>query len=357
MITLKEYKDWSLKFHSDHAREPIVMQMELTYRCPLHCLHCYSDCYNTAGGAKAELSTEKVKKLIDKVYRAGCLWFTFTGGDPMARKDFLELYDYIKEKGFIFSIMTSLSALTDRILKKMVEKPLFSIEMTLNGVTESTYEKISQVRGSFKKVMLNIDKVLEAKLPLKIKTLISKVNIREIDKLRTYIESKGLVFSPSSHIFARLNQDKAPCEYRLPIDESIDMNFPEEVCAPRPDKKKDVPDAPNVKINPPERFFRCAIGNWQWHIDPYGKLNVCSSVRKPSYDILNRDVMEGVKFLSDYIKNKRFSKDSECRSCEIWHFCHSCPGKAKLETGDEEKPIPYFCELAKKEFARFTRNQ
>ena len=41
----------------------------------------------------------------------------------MVRPDFLELYDYAKDKGFIFSIMTSLVALTDGILEKMAEKP------------------------------------------------------------------------------------------------------------------------------------------------------------------------------------------------------------------------------------------
>jgi len=341
MIEKKEYKDWSLKFHNDHAKKPIVMQMELTYRCPLHCVHCYADCYNNAADAKKELSTEDVKRLMDKLYEAGCLWFTFTGGDPMTRSDFLELYRYAKDKGFILSIMTSLAGLTDEILKEMSEKPPFSIDMTLNGVTEKTYERISQVKGSFTRVMKNIDKVLAAKLPLKIKTLISKNNIHELGKIKEFLDSKGMTFSPSSLIFARLNGDMTPCEHRLDTEEIIKMNFPEEECAAASSDS-------DIGLDPqPNRFYRCAIGNWQWHIDPYGALNICSCVRKPSYDIAGGDVSEGAKALSDYVKNKRFSKESECKTCRIWHICHSCPGKAKLELDDEEAPVPYFCHLAR----------
>lgn len=347
MIKKKQYKTWSSRFHEDYSKEPIVMQMELTYKCPIHCVHCYADCYNNAKYSAKELSTGAVKHLMNKLHDAGCLWFTFTGGDPMMRPDFTTLYDHAKDLGFIFSIMTSLAALNDKILSKMREKPPFSIDMTLNGVTEKTYENISQVRGSFKKVMKNIDRVLEAGLPLKIKTLVSKNNIHEVDEIKKFVESKGGEFSPSTLIFARLDGSAAPCAYRLPVRDVVKMSYPDAECGEAPDAAKDRDDS-GVEMDPtPNRFYRCAIGYWQWHINPRGHLNICSCVRKPSYDLVKGSVQEGIKKLADYIKNKNFSKDFECRSCKIWHLCHFCPGKAELELGDEEKVIPYFCELAK----------
>ncbi len=355
MIEAREYKDWSAQFHADHASEPIVMQLELTYRCPIHCLHCYADCYNNAASSKNELSTADVKCLMDNLYSAGCLWFTFTGGDPMVRADFVELYEYAKDKGFIFSVMTSLAVLTDEMLDVMAKKPPFAIDMTLNGVTEETYERISQVKGSFDRVMRNIDKVREAGLPLKMKTLLSKNNIHEVDAIKAFVESKGLTFSPSTLIFARLNGDKEPCKHRLSPEEVIKLDYPDAECGVE-SKKKPAKIDPEFEITPgDDRFYRCAIGNWQWHINPSGRLNICSCVREPSYDILNGDVKEGVRFLSEHVKGRRFSKDGECKTCKIWHMCHSCPGKAQLETGDEEAPVDYFCDLAKKQAENMTR--
>jgi len=348
MLIKEEYRNFSWHLHKKAGHKPIVVQIELTYRCPIHCVYCYVDCYNNTALAKNEISTKDVQRLMDKLYDAGCLWLTFTGGDPMIRDDFLKLYDYAKNKGFIFSVMTSLVSLNDAILQKMSEKPPFSISMTLNGVTEKTYEKISQVKGSFKKVMTNIDKVLKARLPLEIKTLISKSNIHEVDKIRKFIESRNLTFSSSALIFARLNGDVGNCRHRLSVDDVMKISFSEKLeCAPEPEKTGR--NNAKIEVGPQtDRFYKCAVGNGQWCVNPQGRLHICSYVREPSYDLLKGDVALGVRLLSDYVKNEKFSKDFECRHCKIWHLCQFCPGKAKLEVGDEEKVIPYFCELAKK---------
>lgn len=350
MIEKKEYKDWSRKFHTDHSKDPIAISMELTYRCPLRCVHCYSDCYNSPEHIKKELSTEDIKKVMDKLYDAGCLWLAFTGGDPMMRPDFIELYEYAREKGFICTIFTSLVALSDKILEKLIEKPHFAMEMTLNGVTEETYEKISRIKGSYKRVMANIDRIMNAGLPLKIKTLLSKNNIHEKDGLKAFIESRGLTFAPSLKIHSRLNGDPTPCQYRLDVDEVMKLNYPEEDdCEKDSVEKNENEDSHEESEILPNRFYRCAIGNWQWQVSPYGKLRICVYVTEPTYDILHGEVIAGTRMLSDYIKNRTFSTNSECITCDIWDICDTCPGKAKLEVGDEEAPVPYFCELAKRQ--------
>ena len=121
MIKTGHYKNWSAKFHKTHADEPIAIEMELTYRCPIHCVHCYSDCYNNPEFAENELATSDVKRIMDKLYDAGSMWLCFTGGDPLARRDFIELYDYAKNKGFILTIFTSLVGLSDEILRKFIK--------------------------------------------------------------------------------------------------------------------------------------------------------------------------------------------------------------------------------------------
>ncbi len=344
-----EYKDWSARFHNEHARTPIVIQIELTYRCPLHCCHCYCDCYNNSSSPIREMSTEEVMRLLDKLHEANCLWLTFTGGDPMMRKDFIELYRYAKKKGFILSLMTSLAALSEPVLSVMKELPPFSVEMTLNAATEETYARVTQVHGMFAKVERAIDRMREAGLPLKIKTLLSVQNSDEREKIREFVESKGYSFTSSTLIFARLNGDTAPCRYRLPVAEVMRLNYPEEECAVNPGEIMQDEDTSIEEAPQPDRFYRCAIGNWQWHINPQGELNICSCVRKPSYDILHGNVEDGVRELSRHIKTRTFTRRTECAECRIWHLCHSCPGKAYLELSDEEKPVPYFCELAKEQ--------
>jgi len=346
MIEKREYRDWSKEFHDHFAMDPIVIQMELTYRCPLHCLHCYSDCYNLPDMEEKELSTDSVKKIIDKLYDSKCLWLSFTGGDPMQRKDFSEIYEYAKDKGFIITVLTSLAAMNDRVFELLVRKPPFSLSMTLNGVTEYTYEKVSGVKGSFPGVMRNIDRCLKAGLPLGIKTLLSKNNIGELNQIKEFVEARTGKFIPSVSINARFNCDTSVCRYRLDPQEVMKLDFPDEDCEAF--EENDLMGRNKNGLKPvSDRLFRCAVGNWQWHIDPFGELKVCTYLRQPAYDILKGDIIEGVKMLSNYVKSSRFKTASKCKTCDISHLCNWCPAKARLEVGDEEAPIPHFCRMAR----------
>ena len=113
-----KYKTFSLRLHKKNwqSKKPNLCQFELTFGCALHCRHCYSDCYNKARFIKRELNTKEVKLVLDKVYGQGMLWLCFTGGDPFSRKDFLELYAYAKDKGFIITIFTNAYSINKRIV-------------------------------------------------------------------------------------------------------------------------------------------------------------------------------------------------------------------------------------------------
>ncbi len=350
MLKVKKYRDWSGNFHQAHYSSPLAIQIELTYQCPLHCLHCYCDCYNRAEFIKNQLPTEEVKLIIDKLHKEGSLWLCFTGGDPMIREDFLELYSYAKDKGFISTIFTSLIALSSKTLEEFIKKPPFSIETTLNAATKETFEKISQVKGSFKKVISNLKKISEAGLPLKIKTLLSKNNFQEKDKLRSLVESFGCEFRPSYGIYARLNGDTLPLRYRLKPEDIAGISEQElEKCCNR--NRIQI----QSKTNKPNPYFRCGVGNWQWFIDPLGRLNICNFLRTPSYDLLRGSLSEGKEVLSGFVNNQRFRAISKCKNCQLWLFCQSCPAKARIEAGNKEAPIPYYCQLAK--FSKMVASQ
>ena len=111
--------------------------IDLTYRCNLNCIHCY--CKGSEDKDK-ELSTAEWKKILDEIHREGCIWLTFSGGDPLVRDDFLELYSYAKKKGFIITIFTNGHEVSKKVVNHLVKSPPFSMEITLNGITTNTYD-------------------------------------------------------------------------------------------------------------------------------------------------------------------------------------------------------------------------
>ncbi len=81
-----QYKELSLDVHTRAAdtRAVVDAQIELTYGCNLHCVHCYTDCYNRPDLIKRELSYAEVNRILDQLAAEGCLWVCFTGA-PAAR--------------------------------------------------------------------------------------------------------------------------------------------------------------------------------------------------------------------------------------------------------------------------------
>ncbi|MDD5477755.1 MAG: radical SAM protein [Candidatus Omnitrophica bacterium] len=340
-----QYKTFSLKTHKKnwHLKRPNVCQFELTFKCGIHCKHCYTDCYNRPGSACNELGTKEVKFILDKIHNAGVIWLCFTGGDPLARKDFLEIYSYAKNKGFIVTIFTNACSMTKEIAGYLRKSPPFVIEITLNAVTKGLYEKISRVEGSFEKAMAGIKLITQRRLPLKIKTQVIKDNFKELGKIKEFVESLGLGYLPSIFLHSRLDGNLTPSSLRVSSQEVLSLNG----------KKGAIGDdcrllSQPLASRPANNLFQCAIGGGDGvHIDPYGNLFPCICIREPKINLLKENIEQARDSILSWVRSKTFTINSKCRVCSIKGGCRVCPGKALLETGSLEKPVEWFCELAK----------
>lgn len=341
-----QYKSFSLKTHKKNwqINSPNVCQFELTFRCGLHCKHCYTDCYNKSDYSKDELSTKEIKLILDKVYNAGVIWLCFTGGDPLTRKDFLDIYSYAKDKGFIITIFTNGYSMTKRVANYLKERPPFVVEITLNAVTRKTYEDIAQVKDSFEKVMDGIKMMTQRKLPLKIKTQVTKDNLKELPKIKEVVENLGLDFRPSVFLHARLDKNLSPCSLRIKPEEIVELD---KRLLDTGDKLLEC--APNAKYQKPNtNLFSCAIGGGDGvHIDPYGNLVPCNCIREPRINLCRESIERAQKNILTWVRSRAFTTDSKCRTCQMRDTCYRCPGKAMVEKGNLEAEIEWFCELAK----------
>jgi radical SAM protein with 4Fe4S-binding SPASM domain len=335
-----QYKNFSLKMHKKNWRRqrPNACQFELTFGCQLHCKHCYTDCYNNKRYRQKELDTKKVKLLLDKLSASGVLWLFLTGGDPLSRKDFLEIYSYAKGKGFLITVFTNGFSMTRDMARHFMESPPFVIEITLNAVTERLYERMSRVKGSFAKTMHGLRLIIDAGLPLKIKTDITRDNLPEIAKIRKFIENMGVEFTPNIDIYAKLNGELAPCKLRIKPSEALKIKGREilghcSLEAPSAKRKNDL--------------FRCAAGGSDGiYMDPFGNVSPCNMIRKPSFNLLRTETSEVLRNLSLITRGRKLGARSKCRDCARRDLCRVCPGKAYLEKGDMEAHVEYYCNMA-----------
>jgi len=336
------YKSFAETLEEKQAcQRPLSGQLELTYRCNLHCIHCY--CQDSANPGN-ELTTKAWKEILDELHWEGCLWITLTGGEPLLRDDFMEIYQYARRKGFLVSLFTNGTLFSGEVLDGLRTSPPFSIEISLYGTTEEIHESVTQIPGSFRKTMGTIHQLLSDKMPLILKTVGLKQNRHEILALKAmaeYLLGKDK-FKFDSFITARLNGDKTPCRCRLSPEDVLNIeNSDPDMIAENKAVDRDTDDL----LRSPDHLYQCNAWWQRFFINPQGNLQFCHLSRKYSSDLRGKSFREGfVEF--PRLLDEKFKRAVQCQMCLLRKDCYYCPPRALLETGSEEGPVEYYCQLA-----------
>src|SRR6202789_938122 len=210
-------------------RVPMEVSIEVTRRCPLECLHCYNNLPMADRAARnRELSLEEYRRLLDQIADAGCFWILFTGGEIFARPDFLEIYGYAKSKGFLVTLFTNGTMITERIADFLAEYRPFAIEITLYGATRKHYDALTHIPGSYDRCIRGIRLLLDRKLPLKLKTVPTTINRHEVEKMqRRGQENFGVDFKFDTLVNPRPDCPQSPLVIRLTPEAAVALDFHE----------------------------------------------------------------------------------------------------------------------------------
>jgi MoaA/NifB/PqqE/SkfB family radical SAM enzyme len=132
----KRSKEYLEKFNKKvvEQRVPFSGSIDLTHRCNLNCVHCYiGDKTKISGDGKQEIDTGQWISILDEIVEAGCLNLLITGGEPLLRKDFVEIYRHAKTKGMLITVFTNGTLITEEILDTFKQLPPRAVEITLYG--------------------------------------------------------------------------------------------------------------------------------------------------------------------------------------------------------------------------------
>ena len=347
-IVGKEYREFSQSLHSKAWEQANVVnaQIELTYGCNLKCVHCYTDCYNRRDLIKErELPYEDVIRILDELHKQGVLWICFTGGEIFMREDFFEIYRYAKDKGFLITLFTNVTLITEKIADFLAEHRPFQISTSCHGATPETFDKVTQVNGSFQRFKEGIRRLLERQLPVKIKTKAMTLNKHELEQIKAFVESLDLKFHVSTAIYPRLNGNLDPVQYRLSPDEIVELEFSESD-AQDEDFTCQFPQEAKLRSLPDERVFRCGCGTTAVHISAWGELGTCTWVKDPVADLRKNSVAAGIGAVFPRIRSAHYENETPCRSCQIYSLCNKMPANAAAEAGNREEPVRHFCDVA-----------
>ena len=344
------YGEFSLALHEKfgNKRVPLEVSLEVTRRCPLDCQHCYN---NLAMGDLAarnqELTKDEYFSILTELADMGVIWLLFTGGEIFARKDFLEIYAFAKRKGFLITLFTNGILINEKIADYLREFPPFSIEITLYGRTKDTYEALTQLPGSYERCLRGIDLLLKRRLPLKLKTVGTKINRHEITKMREFAEQElGVEFKFDSLINPRIDCSQSPLAVRLSPEEvvALDLHWSKLAAEHRKNLEREMGGPPPDNSR---TVYSCGGGLKSFAIDPSGKMSICVLSHQDTYDIRQGSVREGWdEFLLKVRQKHQTQPPSKCAQCRIHAVCSMCPANGELENGNPESPVEFLCEVA-----------
>jgi|SRR3989344_376994 len=156
--------------------KPLFIVLVTNNSCNFKCIYCYGDYGNRKG--IPDFSTKKLLEVIDQLKKMGTRILTLHGGESLLRKDFGEILNYAKLKGFYVSLNSN-----GTLVPKRVEelKCLDNLCISLDGSEENNDK--NRGAGSFKKAMAAIEIGRKNKIPLVVSATLTKQNVHDMEFL------------------------------------------------------------------------------------------------------------------------------------------------------------------------------
>jgi len=311
-----------MRGHPSDSRAPHMAAFELTERCNLQCIYCYSE--SSPYKRSKEMSTSEVFKTLEKLKDAGVLQIWVGGGEPLLRTDIVPILQKMRELNFYIYLSTNGVMLANNYnLAKKISCLADEVHISLDGATPETHNRL---RGGYDeiikalKIMGELSQQGGAKLTLG--SVISRLNkdeIEDIIDIGVEVGASAWVWSP---LYPVGRGAKAFGEV-LKKEDLITLHYKLKDIASRIKKIQILTYVPGVTpLYMGERTKRCGAVNYYINVRPNGDVYPCTYLRDSKFklgNILHSDI--------DTILNTplaRFLKTDIDRLPPI-DACDSCP--------------------------------
>lgn len=164
---------------------PLALIAELTHRCPLHCVYCSNPLQ--LAGTQSELSTEEWASVFQQSGKLGMLHAHFTGGEPLARTDLVELIAAARSAGLYTNLITSGIGLNPQRLGALVNVGLDHIQLSFQDAHEAAANWIAGAKAHAHKIEL-AEEIRKHKVAFTVNLVVHRQNLDHLEEMITFIE-------------------------------------------------------------------------------------------------------------------------------------------------------------------------
>jgi pyrroloquinoline quinone biosynthesis protein E len=160
---------------------PLAVLAEVTHRCPLQCPYCSNPVELERAGA--ELTTDEWKRVLSELAAIGVLQIHFSGGEPTARKDLVDLVRHATGVGLYSNLITSAVLLTRDRLAALADAGLCHVQISFQGSEAAAADRVAGLSGAHAKKIEAARWTRELGLPLTVNAVMHRQNLAQLPQV------------------------------------------------------------------------------------------------------------------------------------------------------------------------------
>jgi len=182
---------------SEGYTNPLALIAELTHRCPLHCVYCSNP--QELQSRATELSTETWSRVFKEAADLGVLQADFTGGEPLARPDILELIRAARTAGLYVNLITSGLPLDEAKLDALIDAGLDHFQLSFQGATAEMAEEISDSKTHVHKLRV-LEWLRTRRVAATLNFVVHRRNLHQLEAMLAIAESSSATRVEFAHV-------------------------------------------------------------------------------------------------------------------------------------------------------------
>lgn len=329
-----------------------ALQFELSSRCNERCIHCYIP--NGKKDVGFDMPTVKVKSIIDEFAEMGGLHVTLSGGEAFLHNDLIDICEYCRGKDLKISILSNLISLKDEQIPKLKAINLSIIQTSLYSMNPDIHDRITMVKGSFKRTKDAIEKLVAADIPVQISCPLMKANKDGYRDVLEYAKNLKIKARTDYIMMAQADLNTKNLANRLSLAETekvirdileYDLDYKQYTLAQKPRSEE-------IKFDK-ERFSHqpvCGVGYDNCCITVNGDVYPCAGWQNFVLGNVYQQSLKEIWEQSEKVNQLRKITQAsfpQCLECEAYDFCSRCLVRNFNESNGDMFAIPkHFCDVA-----------
>ena len=349
-------------------QRPYVISWNLTYRCNLACEHCYLDAGGTPLVAtenfadRSELGTEECFRVIDEIaaFAPECVTI-LTGGEPLLRRDILEIVKRAADRGLWVVVGTNGVKITENVARRLADAGARGLSLSLDALDPDCHDRFRRVRGAWRNTVEGAEILNRTGLPFIVQTTAGSHNAGDLEAIADFAHDRlaakvwNLYFlvptgrgqfvsdiTPAQYddVLASLYRIQQKYNRRMLVNAKCAPHYIKTVLQNQADPRSTEGGSTDSPGQSPIRTYSggaggCPAGTHYMGIRPNGDVTPCpylpvfaGTLRKSTLT----DLWASSALFADI--RHRSSLGGRCGECEMNAHCGGCRARAYGMTGD-----------------------